>query len=179
MTTTFEVWGDSHVAPAMADGFGMGAAVALRYCDSFDADIALLSNNAYPGWQVGDWLVKCLQQPVHADVIVVSSGFNEAVAIEMGFTTLKQVHDNWTLLIRAMQNHGKKVLWVPTQFRHGRAPEFPMLEQLHITPVCLGVDRLIDWDPAATEICPDRVHYTYAASMRLAELICSAVKAMA
>ena len=49
MTTTFEVWGDSHVAPAMADGFGMGAAVALRYCDSFDADIALLVIDATEG----------------------------------------------------------------------------------------------------------------------------------
>lgn len=171
--TTIEIWGDSHLDEIA----GIGARHALTYENNFRETTKILENNAKAGSYLLQWLSQCAAKTEnHADIVVVSTGFNDAVMIAYGLLTPQQVRTSWELFASIAKTRNQKVLWVPTNFMHGRAPEeFPATEILHLLPHCLGVE-VLNWNPTAEQMCPDRVHYTYETYFLLAQQIFDTVE---
>ena len=169
MVTTMEVWGDSHMDDIY--GTGIGARNALKYELNFRHDVKMLRNKAKAGSVVRDWIEPWAEQKPDelADVLVVSSGFNEAVLVAWGSIKIQAVQDVWGFLIRMAQARGQKVLWIPTNYLYGRAySEFPATAELATLPGVLGAD-VLDWSlDDERDLCPDRVHNSYTTSYYLA-----------
>lgn len=167
---TFEIWGDSH----MDDMAGIGARKAFEYLTHFRHDVEMLRNKAKAGSVVHDWISEWASQKTEdlADVIVVSSGFNEAVLIKWGTTTYQEVVNVWEFFMKIAEARGQKVLWVPTNYLFGRSyDEFFDTGDLAILPADLGAD-VLDWEVGdEDDLCPDRIHNSYTTSYYLADQI--------
>lgn len=170
---TIEIWGDSHLDEIV----GIGARHALTYENNFRETTKILENNAKAGSYLLQWLSQyAAKTENHADIVVVSTGFNDAVMIAYGLLTPQQVRTSWELFASIAKKRNQTVLWVPTNFKYGRAPEeFPATEMLHLLPHCLGVE-VLDWFPTAEQMCPDQVHYTYDTYSLLAKHILDTVE---
>jgi len=168
VTTTIEIWGDSHLDEIA----GIGARYALTYEANFRHDVQISENNA----EAGSWVLKWLsgyaeKDKDHADILVVSSGFNDAVMVSYGLLSQNQVRASWELLVSLAKSRNQKVIWVPTNYKYGRAAtEFKDTELLNMLPHCIGAD-VLDWNPTEDQMCGDKVHYTYDAYHDLAKRI--------
>ena len=160
----FEVWGDSH----LADFFDVGAAPELRAADMRNPRVAMTKNHAFGGSTIRDWVFR-VQSNSTANILVVSSGTNEA--IELHNTPSSDVLNYWSCLTAIANKVGKRILFVPPQFRHGLMPALNSAQMVQEAVANLKVASIIPWHPSSEEMLPDGIHYNQVGRKHLADAI--------
>lgn len=167
----FEVWGDSHLSRI----FDLGAGPDLQRISDSDPRVTMTTNHARPGATVSDWIGEFSTAP-GPRIVVVSAGTNEFLRILNGEMTCAEVVASFHSLGAAVSTKVQRLIWVPAQTSHGWLshpnPEARAALSEGMAALRSHVEvSEIEWNPTASMMAPDGLHFTASASATLAQMV--------